>query len=366
MIDRLRTISDLQKTIVMLIIWICIIVLLILLSGCDVINVVSNISGANQLEQTSAALDLRSTQLALQATQLYQGYAETTFATRVAQDVQSSLEARMQLPNVPHTAQKGQIPEETVTEAPGSVPSPENTPTLQETPTPEAISEEKFKTSRILLFEDMAGRSGSRYIKDALDSADYIYTDVGSAQGWLKNNILSNGPWDLIIVASESRAKIQGEFFDILLREIHAGTAVIIEIWDGDVLAKGKLGGLLAECGVEVHADWYNPGNRSIYWLIPDHPIFNEPNKIPYVQTNYFWADDIGDFMRPLSHGDAVLLAGSIKNHSNDYGLLTTCFGGRVIIQSFSDHDYDHNDMMRLWQNYVYNTLKNHFLSSQE
>jgi hypothetical protein len=365
MIDRIRTISDLHKTIFMLIIWICVIALLIILSGCDIIKIVSNISGTN-LEQTSVALDLRSTQLALQATQLYQGYAETALATRVAQAVQSSLEARTQSPIVPHIAQGDHIPGVAATDVPGSIPAPVNPPSFQKTPASEPISDEKFKTSQILLIEDMAGRSSSRYIKDALDSANYNYTDVGSAQGWLKNYILTNGPWDLIIVASESRAKIQGEFFDMLLKEIHSGTAVIIEIWDGDALAKGKLGGLLSECGVEVHGDWYNPGKRSIYWLIPEHPIFQEPNQISNVKTNYFWADDIGDFMRLLPEGDASLLAGSDVDRSNDHGLLTTCFGGRVVIQSFSDHDYDRGDMMRLWQNYVYYTLKNHFLFTQE
>ncbi len=363
MIDRIRTISDLTKTILLMIVWICVIALLIILSGCDIINKVSGITGAH-LEQTSVALDIRSTQLALQATQLYQGIAETAYATRLAQDVQSTLQTKPLLPIVPHTAQEGQIPEVVATQIPGSAPTTTNNalPSPSATLTPEANWEEKIKTSRILLFEDMAGLSTSRYIKEALDSANYTYTDVGSAQGWLKKNILSKRPWDLIIVASEARTKIQGEFFDILLKEIHSGAAVIIEIWDGDFLADGKLGGLLTQCGVEIHGDWYNPGIRTIFWLTPNHPIFQEPNPLSKVNTSYFWDDDIGDLMRLIPNNDATLLAGTMEDHPNDHGLLTTCFGGRVIIQSFSDHDYERADMIRLWQNYVYFTLKNHFL----
>lgn len=364
MIDRIRNISDLHKTLVMMIIWICVIALMIVLSGCDVIQYISR-SPKNQLEQTSIALDLRATQLALQATQLYHGYAETAYATRLAQDVEATLQTGNQPLNIPHTAQEVKLYSKSATQIPVTeIPVPISpSPLITSIPIQKGNLEDQIRTSKILLFEDMAGRSGSRYIKEALDKAEYSYTDVGSAQGWLKNNILSNKRWDLIIVASEARTKIQGEFFDMLLDEMRSGTAVILEIWDGDFLAEGKLGGLLAECGVEIHADWYNPANRSFYWLIPEHPIFMEPNPIAGVTTNNFWADDIGDFMRLLPDSNATLLAGAMPGHPQDHAVLTTCFGGRVIIQSFSDHDYDRNDMVRLWQNYIYYTLKNHYLS---
>lgn len=367
MIDRIRNISDLHKTFLMMIIWICVIALLIILSGCTVIP---NLSGLqqNRYEHTSIALDFRSTQLAIQATQLYQGHAETEYTTRLAQDVEATLQTAVQPLNIPHTAQEGKFFGSNASRTPdaGITPLENIIPLSTIIPEPQSNWEIKIKNSKILLFEDMAGRSGSRYIKEALDIAAYNYTDVGSAQGWLKKNILINGPWDLIIVASEARTKIQGEFFDMLLKEIHSGTAVIIEIWDGDFLASGKLGRLLTECGVEVHADWYNANNRSLFWLFPDHPIFKEPNPIAGVKTNDFWADDIGDFMQLLPNSDAILLAGAVEENSNDHALLTACFDGKVIIQSFSDHDYNQNDMLHLWQNYVHFTLKNHYLFSPQ
>jgi hypothetical protein len=40
---------------------------------------------------------------------------------------------------------------------------------------------------------------------------------------------------------------------------------------------------------------------------------------------------------------------------------LAACFQGRVIILTFSDHDHDQADIVLLWQNCIYYTLKNHF-----
>jgi hypothetical protein len=48
-----------------------------------------------------------------------------------------------------------------------------------------------------------------------------------------------------------------------------------------------------------------------------------------------------------------------------DAGVLASCYDGRVIIQTFSDHDYDQGDIIPLWQNYIHYTLKNHFLAVQ-
>ncbi len=123
MIDRIRNISDLHKTFVMMIIWVCVIALLIILSGCSVIDFIMG-SSASRIEQTNIALDLRATQLAVQATQLYQGYAETAYATRLAQDVQSTLQNLMQPPNVPHIAQEGKISAGNATQIPSTVASP--------------------------------------------------------------------------------------------------------------------------------------------------------------------------------------------------------------------------------------------------
>lgn len=35
--------------------------------------------------------------------------------------------------------------------------------------------------------------------------------------------------------------------------------------------------------------------------------------------------------------------------------------GGRLVIQTFSTHDYEYNLMLELWQNYIINSLTNHY-----
>jgi hypothetical protein len=41
--------------------------------------------------------------------------------------------------------------------------------------------------------------------------------------------------------------------------------------------------------------------------------------------------------------------------------VAASCFNGRVIIQTFSNHDYRKEDVMVLWENYIVYTLTNHF-----
>jgi hypothetical protein len=56
------------------------------------------------------------------------------------------------------------------------------------------------------------------------------------------------------------------------------------------------------------------------------------------------------------------MLAG-LAAKQTDEGVLASCYSGRVIIQTFSDHDYDQADIVPLWENYIHYTLKNHFLA---
>ena len=70
--------------------------------------------------------------------------------------------------------------------------------------------------------------------------------------------------------------------------------------------------------------------------------------------------DASGDYVR-VTGGDAVIVAGGYPSTPSDYGLITTCIEGRVIIQTFSDHDYHREDIQALWENYVTYVLTNHF-----
>lgn len=296
----------------------------------------------NEVEATMQALAEQGTQVAAQATQM-------------ALDLQATSEALQQTtPEAPATEQPA------ITEAPPS-------PVASELP--QADLDDQIKAARILLFEDTSGhRAGmERYVKSALDQEGYTYTDVGSAQGWLKDQLLGSSDWDLIIISSEAYGKIQGEYFTYLEDHLDRGAAVVLEMWEVDSLHQGKMSSLLKKCGVEFYKDWYNPGLRKLSFLVPDHPLFSQPNQVRNLGTANFWRGDIGDLMKISQTiggepSKATLLLGTSGTEKTNYGVLTECYEGRFLLQTFATHDYVRDDIIRLWQNYVYYTLTNHFL----
>jgi hypothetical protein len=226
----------------------------------------------------------------------------------------------------------------------------------------------KLKSSKILLFEDMSGSRQIRYVKKALDDAGYYYLDVGSAKGWFKSQLLSQEDWDLIIVAAEARRNFGGEYFQYIHDKVRQGSGAIIEFWNIDDAPLGKIKPLLDDCGVKLQSDWYEPDMRALFWLQNDHPILNEPNEMPAKlrEAPSLWRGDIGDMLEIKSTsgqpaGDAILIAGTNGLWKTDHGALAVCLDGRVILQTFGSHDYSMDDMVQLWQNYIYNSLKSHY-----
>lgn len=300
-----------------------------------------------QLQQTQVALQMQATLLAQQQDQMKQA------GTQAAQQVQTEAAA---LP----------LPTSTLPPVPTETPPPAAAPTA--TPAPDM--DELIQNANILLFEDVAGYYDlTRWVRDALDAEGYKYTDVGDAVGNFKSEILSGKKWDLVIVAAEARSGFQGELFEYLGDAINRDVAVIIETWYLDEMALGPISDITSQCGVRFQKDWMNPdrNSRSIVWFDPDHPLFHEPNEgFSLVHYSPYWEDDAGDLMMNRSGGgNGELLAGLYTWEKGSYSLLATCYEGRVIIQSFSTHDYRKSDMTDLWQNYVYYTLKNHFLKVQ-
>jgi hypothetical protein len=317
------------------------------------------------LSQTQTALQV---QLTLQAQQANQSAQETFAAaerTRIAQEIQATMLAE-QIAQL--TQQAGQtLP---TNPPPPPPPASEVPPPPASSPEPPIDLEQKIKNAKILLFEDMAGTGELEYYQEALEMGGYTFKDDGSAQGWFKDDLLSSTEWDLIIAASESRTKIQGEFFVYLLDHINRGAAVIIEHWALDDLAQGKVAPILTKCGVGLYRDWFFRewwlADLSVWPLIPDHPIFTTPNKgISLRNFSVFWADpDQGDLLKLTGSGDAKLVAGTIATSKSDHGVVASCLGGRMIIQTFSSHNYRRDMVTSLIQNYVHYTLTNHFLSN--
>jgi hypothetical protein len=316
---------------------------------------------SSSLESTKAILDVQATIQAQQSQQDVQATSLSADATRIAQEVQATVIAQQaaQLTQQAHQPDQDSINQPT--EEIGSKDAPLNISSNLE-----VDYESLMKSAKILLFEDMAGLYEVRYIKNALDMMGMPYVDVGDASGNFKEQILSGTDWDLIIVGAESRNKIQGEFFVYLNEQLNNGTAVIIEIWSLDEIGAGKINSILTKCGVKFQEDWWEPESPSLWYLAPEHPVFHEPNEGMSLKrfVNYWWGD-VGDLIALIPGSDATLLVGNIATEKYRYGTVATCLDGRLIIQTHSTHNYRQEDMERLWQNYVYNTLKSHFEATQ-
>lgn len=236
---------------------------------------------------------------------------------------------------------------------------PPPAPAVQVTPTPDV--EARIRSAKILVYENTDERGIGMWIQDALDGMGLRYTQTGSYSGHFMEYLNSGVKYDLVIVGAEDKDKISGEFWDVInTRLARDKVALIAEIWYLDREANGPIAKILGGCGIRYQKDM--PLDDSIYWWVPEHPIFNEPNTVlPLIHYDLFWANQAGDRIMLGGGGDATLLAGRSARSQTDEGVLATCYQGRVIIQTFSDHDYHEADIIPLWQNYIHYTLTNHF-----
>lgn len=322
----------------------------------------------SSLDATKAVLDVQATIQAQQAEQFAQATADAGDATQIAQDVQATVSAQLatqiaqQVSEQPPPTQMPATSTPQATDLPPEVTEPTS---VMPSPTPDFDA--MMKSANILLFEDMAGRYAVRYVRNALDGMGLRYVDVGDASGNFKTQILSGTDWDLIIVGSEARVKIQGEFFVYLNDELNKGTAVIVETWALDEIASGKISTILTRCGVKFQKDWWDPEYPSLWYLEPEHPVFHEPNEgMALTRFVDYWQQDEGDLIEILPGGKATMLVGNIATERQRYGTVATCLDGLFIIQTHSTHNYRQEDMERLWQNYIYYTLRNHFIQSHQ
>ena len=208
----------------------------------------------------------------------------------------------------------------------------------------------RIKASNILIYEDITGYPTLVPIVtntiNAMNFSGGRVVNVGDALGSFKEQANSATQWDLIIVASEVRSGFSGEMFEMMYDHIDNGGAVIIEAWHLDKIANGKISPILSKCGVGFFRDWtrankYDPFSYSIYWLDKSHPLLSTPNTVlapsyPYPE----WFGDAGDLLKLGAGGDAVLVGGLHANRKSDYGVLAVCMDGRMVIQTFSSHDY--------------------------
>jgi hypothetical protein len=249
-----------------------------------------------------------------------------------------------------------------------------NTPEPTFTPKPTDLDiAAMIKNSNILIYEDIIGYPAYLpYVSRALKSVDAHKTYVGDAMGTFMDELNSGTKWDLIIMASETRGSISGEYWDVIKNKVDDGTALVAEIWYIDAINQGKISPLLYQCGVELQKDWWRDYGADrlafdINWSVSDSPVFNTPNKVTRFAaslTEPAWNGDIGDLMKLRSGSNATILASHTPGEGQtSSGLITSCYDGRMILQTFDSHDYPTDPMVALWQNYIIYTLTNHFMA---
>jgi len=235
---------------------------------------------------------------------------------------------------------------------------------------------ERMKTANILLYEDMTTRLDTiRYIKPVLDKMGLKYKDDGAAGGWLRDDIAKGPgdgkPWDLVIIAAEDKVGPSGEFFRYVLTSLDKGSSVIMEAWFLDQSFSGLAMGLMDRCGIIYDGNWIKiaPARTVLFALDPTHPILNEPNSgMSFSKSTDYWWDpngrttyDVGDLVRLSPGSRAKLLLGTSAEAKDSHGTLTECIDGRLILQTFSDHQFSIDTMSQLWENYIYSALQARF-----
>jgi hypothetical protein len=344
--------------------------LMIAIIGC--ISLPST-STDTSLQETQMELSIQQTVAAQNAVQQQQDQAQQpdlalqATQTQLALDVLTANQAMQATETAVAQALAAQQAEPQETE------SQEDTSSDQPAVEPAGDVDSMMKNAKILLFEDMVNRPGTkRYVKAALDNMNLEYKDDGSAKGWLKSDLLTQN-WDLVIVALEVRGAVSGEYFEYINQALDNGSAVILEIWYMDDISRGTIASTLNRCGVEFEKDYVNKtwdSNDYLQWPLPNkagHPIFNEPNKnFKFTNVAIYWFGDLGDFIKLSGKKEgAELLMGTIATEKNTHGTLAVCDGGKFIIQTFSSHDYAEEEIVPLWENTITYVLKNKFLGAQ-
>ncbi len=290
-------------------------------------------------DATKAVLELEATSMALQLTQ-------TTM------DNQAKPSPTVAPTLVPPTA-------------PAEV-APTTAPSATEAPAMSEDFDTWMKSASILLFEDMAGSTDRRrYVNQALNGMGLKYVDVNDALGDYKNQILSGGPggkgWDLIISAKENRNEVQGEFYEYLNTAINNGSAVIIEEWNMGGIGGGKLSKVTGKCGVKFDKDWIAKeiDDHLIFPINGTNPIHHIPNSgISLTNPTIYWGSYPGSRMKLTPGSEAIPLWGLYPNTQNSALTAVSCVDGRLIIQTYSTHSFGEDRVIRMWENYIYNTLK--------
>ena len=141
-----------------------------------------------------------------------------------------------------------------------------------------------------------------------------------------------------------------------------------MEAWNLDEDGSDLTSYIEDKCAIRVEKTWARVNGSSnfsdfaLYNLNQGLPLFDKPFKInlPMLPTIY-WNSDIGDLMAKNNGSKALFATGLTSKDPTRYGLLTSCNEGRLLLQTFSTHDYRLFETTELWANNIYYVLSNHF-----
>ncbi len=311
----------------------------------------------NSAQATNMALALQVTLNAIEKEQSTSADIANRQLTQVAEAVQATLNAAQPSPNPPTI--------EVIVES-ASTPEPESDPEKEL-----AEFEIWLKSADILLFEDMSSSYTTiRYIMETLDSMGLDYVDVKDAIGHFKEQLLSGGPggegWDLIIFAIEVRQEgggfwLRGEYYQYINDAFTDGSSVIIEEYQLESIVNGKISMLINRCDLEFQEQWaWDPLKHQLLWQVDGSlPIHHQPNEgIALTNPTGYWpSSDIGDFMRLAPGSKSEPLWTARTNVKDTYLTAVSCLDNRLILQTYSSHNYGKARVVRMWENYIYNAL---------
>jgi len=317
-------------------------------------------------------------QESLESTQTELSAQQTDLAEESSDDVNATLAARQATID----AGAAQLTQAAMQPPPGTTPlappvmPPETTPLAPPVAPPVAPPSGDFnqfmKNAAVLLFEDIVeDPTQSPYVLKTLQAMGIqTVKNDGNAVGWLKSDMLGSAPggrpWDLVIIAQESRDAVSGEFYDALNNLLQQGTSVILEDWHLGWVAEGVIAPTLYKCGVYAYP-WVNmqpTGNPDVFLMWPlgnPHSVMTTPNSgmtFTRVRDYWAWVIFLGTKMALTSTGDASMLLGTNSSEKYKDGTLAVCMGGKLTIQGFSSHNFEFNTMYPLWENYIYNALQ--------
>jgi len=341
--------------------------LLVFVSSCSLKSTAA--TPGSDIAATNIALEVSVAQLASQSTRDAIANSALKTSAAIPQNTQAPI-------IITATPEATQPPVETPIISSTPIPFDTPIPTVGSALLPDVAPvffEDRVKAANVLVYDDpdadlrLVPRVSRAIAGMGFSGGSVINTsnNLGSF-----DSLLRSQTWDLVILAVESRDTVglgDTGVLDSISSHIARGGALIVETWNLDEDQSALAGVVLHACGAHVEKDWhrsddYKNADFVISAIQPNSPVFSSPYTVNMpLRPTVFWPGDSGDLIRLDDGTSSTILAGILSRDPNNYGVLTSCLDGRMVLQTFSSHDYPLYDSVQLWQNMMHYTLSNYF-----